>query len=51
MTFPVSTPEEDAVVMLFDVLYEKLTVFTKQYWLGELHGVWHLILYSPSNTG
>ncbi|GAX73538.1 hypothetical protein CEUSTIGMA_g989.t1 [Chlamydomonas eustigma] len=36
MTFPVATPEEDAVVMLFDVLYEKLTVFTKQYWLGVI---------------
>ena len=35
MTFPVNSLEEDAVVMLFDVLYEKLTVFTRQYWLGK----------------
>ena len=38
MTFPVNSLEEDAVVMLFDVLYEKLTVFTRQYWLGKGRG-------------
>mmetsp|Transcript_1094 Transcript_1094/g.2379 ORF Transcript_1094/g.2379 Transcript_1094/m.2379 type:complete len:534 (-) Transcript_1094:633-2234(-) len=36
MTFSVQTPEQDAVVLLFDVLYEKLAVFTRQYWLGVI---------------
>ena len=35
MTFPVDSLEEDAVLMLFDVLYEKLAIFTRQYWLGK----------------
>lgn len=39
MTFPVDTPEQDAAVLLFDMLYERLTVFTRQYWMGELAGV------------
>jgi hypothetical protein len=34
-TFNVESLERDAVIMLFDVLYEKLKVFTRQYWLGE----------------
>ena len=34
-TFAVQTPEQDAVVLLFDLLYEKLAIFTRQYWLGE----------------
>lgn len=39
MTFPVDTPEQDAAVLLFDMLYERLTVFTRQYWMGGLAGV------------
>lgn len=38
-TFPVETPEQDKVLLLFDMLYEKLLVFTKQYWMGE--AVWN----------
>ncbi|KAG1656016.1 hypothetical protein FOA52_005644 [Chlamydomonas sp. UWO 241] len=37
MTFAVATPEQDAVVLLFDVMYEKMAVFTKQYWLGTIN--------------
>uniref|UniRef100_A0A7R9VRG8 Rhamnosyl O-methyltransferase n=1 Tax=Chlamydomonas euryale TaxID=1486919 RepID=A0A7R9VRG8_9CHLO len=36
MTFAVATPEQDAVVLLLDVLYEKLGVFKRQYWQGVI---------------
>lgn len=39
-TFAVQSPEQDAVVLLFDLLYEKLAIFTRQYWLGEQGRGW-----------
>ena len=38
-TFDVETADQDHVVFLFDVLYEKLKVFTRQYWLGWVAAV------------
>jgi len=35
-TFDVETPEQDHVMLLFDMLYEKLHVFTRQYWMGVI---------------
>ncbi len=35
-TFNVATLDEDAVVFLFDILYEKLGIFKQQYWLGTI---------------
>ncbi|KAG1671401.1 hypothetical protein FOA52_011898 [Chlamydomonas sp. UWO 241] len=33
-TFDVENLEQDAVVFLFDMLYEKMHVFLRQYWMG-----------------
>ncbi|WP_444611446.1 hypothetical protein, partial [Blastomonas fulva] len=35
-TFNVPELDQDAVVLLFDLLYESLGVFKKQYWLGVI---------------
>jgi len=35
-TFDTHSADIDHVVFLFDVLYEKLKIFTKQYWLGVI---------------
>jgi hypothetical protein len=35
-TFNTENPVQDAVVLLFDVLYEALGVFKKQYWMGTI---------------
>lgn len=34
-TFDVPEREQDLVLLLFDMMYEKGLVFTKQYWMGE----------------
>ncbi len=34
-TFNVPGKEEDLVLLLFDMLYEKNLIFTRQYWMGE----------------
>ena len=33
-TFVYESPEQDSVVLLFDMLYEFKRVFTRQYWMG-----------------
>ena len=35
-TYNVDNLHQDAVIFLFDMLYEKRAVFKGQYWLGEL---------------
>ena len=35
-TFAVETLDQDKIVLLFDMLYEHLQVFTKQYWMGVI---------------
>lgn len=33
-TFVYESPEQDLVVLLFDMLYEFKHIFTRQYWMG-----------------
>ncbi len=35
-TFKTGNLDEDAVLFLFDILFEKTGVYTNQYWLGTL---------------
>ena len=37
-TFNVENEEQDHLLFMLDVLYEKLGIFKKQYWLGALGG-------------
>lgn len=36
MTYAVKNLQQDAVLLLYDVLYEALGVFKQQYWLGSI---------------